>query len=247
MLSAWTTALSDIPPWGDSVTSSTPDRSTIRQSLPTEAANWSNAVVPGISPVLIKSIQAAPMRRSDPLLTRLTPLLPRGKGAGDPHPFLRKRAETGPSQNLKREAMLRRRRTRLRPFRHRDNRPCLVTSFALHSTSKIGKSAYRNLKHVATVPAMRSCKKYELCKPILCKIHHRLFQHGSGVVSTHNQGRSADKVRAICRQGELDEPIADNFRSLHRQLQHRGLGATTAPSSSGLVQWIHWKSMNTIS
>jgi hypothetical protein len=47
-------------------------------------------VMPGLRPVLVKGIQAALTRRSDPPLTKLAPLSPRGKGADDPHPSFRK-------------------------------------------------------------------------------------------------------------------------------------------------------------
>src|SRR4051812_29689891 len=54
-----------------------------------DAINWSNAVVPGFHPVLVKGIQAALTRRSDPPLTKLALCSP---GAGMwvlPHPCLR--------------------------------------------------------------------------------------------------------------------------------------------------------------
>ena len=44
-----------------------------------------SSVVPGLRPVSIKGIQAALTRRSDPPLTELAPLSPRGRGAGVPH------------------------------------------------------------------------------------------------------------------------------------------------------------------
>jgi hypothetical protein len=47
-------------------------------------------LVPGLRPVSIKGIQAAAPRRSDPPLTELAPLSPRGRGADDPHPNFEK-------------------------------------------------------------------------------------------------------------------------------------------------------------
>jgi hypothetical protein len=68
----------------------TPDRSTIRQSL---AFSLTHRLVQrygaGAPPVLVKGIQAAPTRRSDPPLTKLAPLSPRGRGAGTPAPCFR--------------------------------------------------------------------------------------------------------------------------------------------------------------
>jgi hypothetical protein len=79
---------------------STPDRSTIRQRhcLTRRRHRRFGTVMPGLRPVLVKGIQAALTRRSDPPLTKLAPLSPRGKGADDPHPSFRKEVESGPSQ-----------------------------------------------------------------------------------------------------------------------------------------------------
>ena len=100
MLRAWTAAPSDIPSWGDPATGRprTEARSGNVIASPANAIDAVGTVVPGLRPVLVKGIQAALTRRSDPPLTKLAPLSPRGKGADDPHPVFRKGVESGPSQ-----------------------------------------------------------------------------------------------------------------------------------------------------
>jgi hypothetical protein len=68
-------------------------RSTINRKMdPVTSASPSSSAhcvsrMPGLRPVLVKGIQAALTRRSDPPSTKLAPLWPRGRGAGMPAPL----------------------------------------------------------------------------------------------------------------------------------------------------------------
>jgi hypothetical protein len=77
---------------GQPIRGLTPDRSRIRpKSLYAPTPSMVPALLmPGLCLVSVKGIQAAALRRSDPPVTELAPLSPRGMGADDPHPSFRK-------------------------------------------------------------------------------------------------------------------------------------------------------------
>ena len=76
------------PSWGSPIRGLTPDRSRIRpKSRPACRRHPSTrAVGAGAPPRLGKGHPSSAARRSDPPLTELAPLSPRGRGADDPHP-----------------------------------------------------------------------------------------------------------------------------------------------------------------
>jgi len=91
-------------------------------------------LLPGLRPVLVKGIQAALTRRSDPPLTKLAPLSPRGKGADDSHPCFRKRVESGPSQKPRPAA----RGSRKRSLPRGQIMPNSKDTLAVPSTAPVG-------------------------------------------------------------------------------------------------------------
>ena len=77
---------------GQPIQGLTPDRSRIRpKSRPARRRHpCSRALGAGAPPRLGKGHPSSAARRSDPPLTELAPLSPRGRGADDPHPSFRK-------------------------------------------------------------------------------------------------------------------------------------------------------------